>query len=92
LGFVLSEAATVAQALRALENRPQWVLLDLMLPDGSGIEVLRKIKSEKAPTRVIVITGCGPALRRQALDLKPDHLFTKPIDVNRLIDLLTQVA
>src|SRR5438552_15695795 len=40
--FVVSEAANVADALAELAGEPEWILLDLMLPDGSGIDVLRK--------------------------------------------------
>src|SRR5580765_5623612 len=46
-GFAVSEAGTVDQAILALAQRPRWILLDLMLPDGSGIDVLRKVTSER---------------------------------------------
>src|SRR5262245_47560309 len=43
-GFAVSEAGSVADAFRGLgppqHHPPEWVLLDLMLPDGSGIDVL----------------------------------------------------
>src|SRR6266498_40043 len=42
-GFVVSEAGTVAEAMRGLAAQPRWILLDLMLPDGCGINVLRRV-------------------------------------------------
>ena len=84
----MSEAATVAEAIDALEARPDWVLLDLMLPDGCGLDVLRKVQSADAPTRVCVVTGCGNDLLNQASRAGAEHTFTKPLDVNRLITVL----
>ena len=42
-GFVVREAGTIAEGLRAVEEaRPEVVLLDLRLPDGSGLDALPK--------------------------------------------------
>src|SRR4051794_34133490 len=41
-GFAVSEAGTVGDAVRALAGRPDWVLLDVMLPDGCGLDVFRR--------------------------------------------------
>lgn len=52
------EAATVAEAKHALSAaEPQVVLLDIELPDGSGLDVLTEIKRESPETVVIMITG-----------------------------------
>src|SRR5690348_17968305 len=40
-GFAVCEAGTVAEAMAALGAKPGWVLLDLLLPDGCGIDVLK---------------------------------------------------
>ena len=88
LGFEVHEAGTVADALAAVERRPDWVLLDLMLPDGCGTDVLRKAKSQ-AGSRVCVVSGCGPERLEQARAMGPDAVFKKPLDVDRLLGLLT---
>ena len=52
------EAATVAQARQVLATEePRVVLLDIELPDGSGLDILTAIKSENPETVVIMITG-----------------------------------
>jgi len=85
----VSEAATVAEAIDALSAaEPDWVLLDLMLPDGCGLDVLRKVQSADAPTRVCVVTGCGTDLLNQARRAGAEHTFTKPLDVSRLMTVL----
>jgi DNA-binding response OmpR family regulator len=97
-GFAASEAATVAEALRKLADRPpEWVLLDLMLPDGYGTEILRAIRAaaedgESPPPRVCVITGCGAHLVTEARLLGAEQVLTKPLDVDRLLELLTAAA
>jgi two-component system response regulator PilR (NtrC family) len=92
MGFAVSEAGTVAEALRALNDKPAWMLLDLMLPDGSGIDVLRKLQSASSPTRVCVITGCGPEMIDQANQAGAEQTFVKPLDINRLMMLLCSEA
>jgi len=86
--FKVSEAGSVAEALRGLHGRPDWVLLDLLLPDGSGCGVLRSNAYLEAASRVCVISGAGPAMLHEAQSLGVRHVFTKPPDVPRLMSLL----
>lgn len=52
------EAGTVAEAIKQFEAElPAAVLLDIDLPDGSGLDVLRQIKQERPEAIVIMITG-----------------------------------
>jgi two-component system response regulator AtoC len=57
-GFMPIEAATVAEATKLFNaHLPAAVLLDIDLPDGSGLDVLREIKGEHQDAIVIMITG-----------------------------------
>ena len=57
LGWEVHSAMTVSGGLALLDLRPDAVILDLMLPDGDGMEVLRKVRAEKLETKVAVTTG-----------------------------------
>jgi DNA-binding response OmpR family regulator len=90
-GFAVSEAGTVAEAIAHLiaqRRAPQWILLDLMLPDGLGVDVIRKVRSEHVPSRICIITGCAPDVAREAERAGAEITFTKPLDVDRLISVL----
>src|SRR6185295_6373020 len=53
-------AATVGEGLRLFaERKPAIVLLDLKLPDGTGIDVLRELQRQAPGTPVVVISGFG---------------------------------
>ena len=57
-GFAAIEAASVAEAVKQFKtDLPAAVLLDIDLPDGSGLDVLREIKREHPDAIVIMITG-----------------------------------
>jgi DNA-binding response OmpR family regulator len=84
----VSEAGTVTQALAQLSGPPDWVLLDLMLPDGSGVDVIRKVREEKIATRICIITGCAPDVLNEARLAGAEHAFTKPLNVDRLMTVL----
>jgi two-component system, NarL family, response regulator DevR len=58
-GFqVVAEAGTVAEALeQARRFQPDLVVMDVRLPDGSGIEACREIRSELPNTRVVMLTS-----------------------------------
>ncbi len=85
-GFVAVEAATVAEAIKSFKSEvPAAVLLDIDLPDGSGLDVLREIKRENPEAIVIMITGnvqidnTISALRGGAYDF-----IAKPINLEEL--------
>lgn len=55
---VVGEAGTVEQALAVTERmKPDLVVMDVRLPDGSGIEACREIRSELPETRVVMLTS-----------------------------------
>jgi DNA-binding NarL/FixJ family response regulator len=55
---VVAEAGTVAEAVAAARRfRPDLVIMDVRLPDGSGIEACREIRAELPETRVVMLTS-----------------------------------
>jgi DNA-binding response OmpR family regulator len=90
-GYVVYEAATLADARRLAQppNEHEWILLDLMLPDGNGTDLLRDVRQGAVPaSKVCVVTGCGSAMLCDVEALAPEQIFAKPLDVDRLLDAL----
>jgi DNA-binding response OmpR family regulator len=87
-GWKVEVAETLGQALDRVEAQaPDWVILDLMLPDGNGIALLRKLRAEGHRTRIAVTTGISDPERLDGvLALRPDLLLIKPIDFCELIE------
>jgi two-component system response regulator DevR len=55
---VVGEAATAAEAIQQAEHLlPDVVVMDVRLPDGSGIEAAREIRARRAATRVLMLTS-----------------------------------
>jgi DNA-binding NarL/FixJ family response regulator len=55
---VVGEAGSVAQAIEvALRERPDVVVMDVRLPDGTGVEACREIRAELPDTRMIMLTS-----------------------------------
>src|SRR5437867_6143276 len=85
-GWRVETAATLADGRAFLQkDEPDLVLCDLMLPDGSGLELLRDVKSQEGATAVIMITAhtstktAVEALKAGALDY-----IAKPFDIEEL--------
>lgn len=85
-GFRVAEASTLAQGERlAAEKQPVAVLLDLVLPDGDGIELLRRLR-ERSRTPVIVLSARDHELDKvNALDAGASDYLTKPFGVQELL-------
>ena len=84
-GFEVIMAATLADAVAQLLKEPDFVLLDLMLPDGTGSSVLTYIREHAVSARVAVTTGIGDWKSAMADCIhQPDIVFTKPLDFDRV--------
>jgi two-component system response regulator RegA len=81
---VAEDAATAAR-LANLES-PELAVVDLRLPDGSGLDVLRMLKRVDTATKVVVLTGYGSiATAIEAMRLGATHYVTKPADVDDIL-------
>ena len=91
-GHVAVAAASVAEAASQLDAAtPSHLLLDLNLPDGSGNEVLRRIRAEQLPTQVALLTGAiDTNLVEEARALGVDAVFIKPPDWDKLLAWVAQ--
>ena len=92
-GFSALGAASIREARERLaQTRPDVVLVDLMLPDGSGLDLVQEMEPAERP-EVILITGFASvdsavaALRHGVLDY-----LTKPVDIRRLKTVLANVS
>ena len=81
-GFAVLSAFSGEEALGKLqESEADIVLLDILLPGLSGIEVLKRIKEQRPKVRVIMVTAIDQIdLRSQAQQYGAAGYITKPFD------------
>jgi two-component system, OmpR family, response regulator len=89
-GFEVASAATAADAVAAAAAEPpDLVLLDVMLPDADGFEVVRRLREREGPggpVAVLFLTARGrQADKVTGLSLGADDYVTKPFDLEELI-------
>ena len=94
-GFEVIEASDGDEAMRQLlENRPDLVILDVMMPGQSGWEVCRSIRETESlkNTGVIMLTGVGERLNEMTSPLYgADAFLDKPFEFAALDELISQV-
>lgn len=92
-GYECRVAMTGKQALEvAAELDPQLVILDIGLPDLSGFEVARELRTRWAgrPLYIAAVTGWSDAQTRvRALEAGFDQHVTKPTDRSKIDDILS---
>src|SRR5260221_8872502 len=70
----------------ALSNRPDLVVLDIMLPRLNGYEVCRRLRAAGLNTPILMLTARdSPADRMAGLDLGADDYVGKPFDIGELL-------
>jgi two-component system response regulator RegX3 len=85
-GFVASLAGTAAEALeKATGAAPDLVLLDIGLPDGSGLDVCRELRRQ-SEVPIIMLTARGAEADRVAgLELGADDYIVKPFSAREVM-------
>jgi CheY-like chemotaxis protein len=94
-GYRTLRATTGMQGLEvALQQRPDFIILDIQLPDMDGIEVLHKIRSSEIGHTIPVIAITSYAMvgdRERLLAAGCDEYIEKPIDPLRVISEIRRV-
>lgn len=91
---VVGEAGTSAEAIRRVGlDLPDIVILDVRLPDGSGIEACRKIKERWPATRVLILTSYADEdALIEAYDAGASGYILKRVDSTGLVDAVREVG
>lgn len=85
-GYEVIPVSTIREAREALAQRPDLILLDVMLPDGNGIELLREAREQGLSQPVLVLTARDSVEDRiQGLDAGADDYLVKPFSFNELL-------
>ena len=94
-GYNVATAADAMQAVMySLRGPLSAILLDIKLPGGTGLDVLKKLKASMKTTHipVIIITGLDdPELPRKARELGADEFLRKPLDLSQVTNALKRL-
>lgn len=90
-GYEVVKAGNVEAARTAIDNdKPDLVLLDVMLPDGNGYELCKDIRSHGNMVPIIFLTAVGEEANIvQGLELGADDYVTKPYRVKELLSRIS---
>ena len=91
---LIGEAGDAEQAIRALDDlKPDVVILDIHMPKGEGMRVLKEIKKNDPGRIVIIFTAFPyPQYRQAYLTAGADYFFDKTKAVQEMVDLLAELA
>ena len=86
-GFTIDAAFDHASGMsKALRGSDELVILDVMLPGGSGFELLKRMRAESSTTPVLLLTARGDAVDRiVGLQIGADDYLPKPFDPRELV-------
>jgi len=91
-GYRLTAVASVRDAIAQMAApRPEVIILDINLPDGTGWEIMRWLRTVDAHPAVIVYSAVPPSRKRVA-EFHPDAVLMKPFPMDCLLDLVATVG
>lgn len=85
MGYKVAARSKLSAGLKAVKGGPQLILLDIILPDGNGLEALREIKALQVDAMVIMVTAHGRM--ESTIDAMKDGAYDyleKPFDIDEL--------
>jgi two-component system, response regulator RegA len=86
-GYEAEGVPDAAAAIQTAErDSPEMAVVDLRLPDGSGLDVVQRLKAIDPSTAIVVLTGYGSiATALESVRLGAIHYLTKPTDADRIL-------
>lgn len=92
---VVDEAASGQDAIKGVDKLHEeldLVTLDLILPDNSGLDVLRKIKEKYPEQNVVVVSAVGQSsIVDQAMEIGASAYIVKPFDEGKVLEVVEDI-
>jgi two-component system chemotaxis response regulator CheY len=90
---ILAQAANADEAMRLLDvERPDLLMLDLLMPGKTGLDVLREIGKKHDGLKVLVVTAVNQkAVNDQAKKLGATSVIYKPFDSDELVAIVSKI-
>lgn len=90
---IVGQAQNVPEAMESIQQlKPDVVILDIRMPGGSGIDVLREIKKYKKAPVVIMLTNYPyPQYRKKCMELGAELFFDKSTDFEKIREVLKSI-
>ncbi len=75
-----------------LKLKPDVVILDIRMPGGNGIEVLKNIKKNSSGPTIIILTNYPyPQYQKKCMEAGADYFFDKSTEFNKIIEVLKKL-
>ncbi len=85
-GYQVIDAPNAKVALEEMAQKPDFVILDLGLPDMQGLDLLRALREQNDAVPIVVLSSrADESAKVQALDFGADDYITKPFGINELL-------
>jgi two-component system response regulator RegA len=93
-GYDVVTASNAAEARDlAAKDAPELAVVDLRLPDGTGLSLVRELKALDPNTNIVVLTGYGSiATALEAVRIGATHYLTKPSDADDIVAAFARKA
>ena len=91
---VVGIASSVKEAFELFEESdPDLILMDILLPDGSGLDVAKEILKIKPETKIIAMSAMGDEdARSRSLESGCIEFLQKPFRMKEIVDLITSLS
>ena len=91
---IIGKAQDVDEATNSIQRlKPDAVILDIQMPGGSGIDILKHIKKEQPATVVIILTNYPyPQYRQRCMDEGADFFFDKSTELDKITRVFKQLV
>lgn len=91
---MVGQAKTLREARKMIQLlKPQAIILDIKLPDGNGIQMLKEIKSNSPMPKIVVFSNhTHPNFRKRCLEAGADSFFDKSTEFEKIPLVLSKWA